>query len=146
MSLKTIQPLVLVAVLALSGCSYFQFPGVYKVNVQQGNIITQEMVDQLKPGMTKSQVRYVMGTPLIADTFHQDRWDYFYSLKRGNGDEIRERLIILFDNGVLTGFKGDFIPSSEVSPEEKKPTGRLEEAMDKGLLDEDIPEPANEPE
>jgi len=136
MLLKPRLLLSLAAVLALSGCSYFQFPGVYKVSVQQGNIITQDMVDQLKPGMTKSQVRYVMGTPLIADSFHQDRWDYYYSLKRGNGEETRERLIVLFKDDLLTGIKGDFLPSAVTSPgTEKRPDAlqELEEANEEIL-------------
>lgn len=103
--------LSLLLLTTVSGCSSFQFPGVYKLSIQQGNIITQEMVDQLKPGMTKAQVRYIMGTPLIADSFHQDRWDYYYQLKLGNGTEIRDRLVLLFDEDKLTGIKGDFVPS-----------------------------------
>ena len=102
----------------LSGCSQLQFPGVHKFDIQQGNIITQEMIDQLKPGMTKSQVRYVMGTPLIADSFNQDRWDYFYSVKKADGSEEREQLTILFDdNEKLSSFSGDFVPTSAAIPE-----------------------------
>jgi len=74
-------------------------------------LITQDMVDQLKPGMTKSQVRFIMGTPLIADTFSQNRWDYFYSLQPGDrSGEVRERMAIFFKNDVLVGFRGDFVP------------------------------------
>jgi len=83
-----------------------------QVEVQQGNIITQEMVDQLLPGMTRSQVRFIMGTPLIADAFNQNRWDYFYSLVDRNEDEVRERLIIFFEDDKLARISGDFTPSS----------------------------------
>ena len=100
--------------LILSGCSKFslpKIPGIYKFDIQQGNLITQEMIDQLKPGMTKSQVRFIMGTPLIADTFSQNRWDYFYSLQPGDrSGEVRERMAIFFKDDVLVGFRGDFVP------------------------------------
>lgn len=97
--------------LLFTGCSYLKFPGVHKIDIQQGNIITQKMVEQLRPGMTKPQVRFVLGTPLIVDTFNQNRWDYFYSLKEGSGGESRETLSVFFDeNGALTRFSGDFVP------------------------------------
>lgn len=97
----------------ISGCSYLSFPGVHKIDVQQGNIITQEMVDQLRPGMTKAQVRFVMGTPLVADTFNQNRWDYFYSLRKGSGKESRERVSVFFnEEGQLSHFSGDFVPTT----------------------------------
>ncbi|MCL4120018.1 UNVERIFIED_CONTAM: hypothetical protein GTU68_061570 [Idotea baltica] len=100
--------------LSLSGCSKFslpKIPGIYKFDIQQGNLITQDMIDQLKPGMTKSQVRFIMGTPLIADTFSQNRWDYFYSLQPGDrSGEVRERMAIFFKDDVLVGFRGDFVP------------------------------------
>ena len=99
--------LLAVTLLALGGCSYFQFPGVHRVEVQQGNIVTREMVDQLRPGMTKAQVRYVMGTPMIADSFNQDRWDYFYSRKVGNDVKELENVTIYFRNGELAEVSSD---------------------------------------
>jgi outer membrane protein assembly factor BamE len=93
----------------LSGCS--DFPGVYKIDIPQGNIITQEMVDQLKPGMTYSQVRYVMGTPLVVDTFSGERWDYIYTFKKGGEKRTQEKLSLFFENGVLTRFSGDYKPA-----------------------------------
>ena len=104
MALK--KPLLLViATLWLAGCSYFQFPGVHKVEVQQGNIVTDDMVAQLRLGMTKSQVRYVMGTPLIADTFTQDRWDYFYSKREGSKVKKADNVTVFFQNGKLSDIK-----------------------------------------
>ena len=106
--------------LTLTGCSQLQFPGVHKFDIQQGNIITQEMVDQLKPGMTKSQVRFVMGTPLIADSFNQNRWDYFYNKRKAKGGEEREQLTILFDSEEkLIGLAGDYAPSTADKPTPK---------------------------
>ena len=95
--------------LVLSGCS--GFPGVYKFDIPQGNVVNQEMVDQLRPGMTHSQVRFIMGTPLITDTFHDGRWDYLYSKKSGtDGTLTRERISLYFSDGKLTDLNGDFRP------------------------------------
>lgn len=103
--------LLMLAIGALPGCSYLKLPETHRVSVQQGNIITQDMVDQLRPGMTRSQVRFILGTPLIADTFTPDRWDYFYSLKRPNRKELRERLSVQFVNDKLAGLTGDYMPN-----------------------------------
>ena len=89
--------------LLLSGCL-----SVYKVEVQQGNVVTQEMIDKLKPGMTPSQVRFVMGTPLIVDPFHQDRWDYYYYLRRSNETSGEsQRVTVVFKNDLLIAVQGD---------------------------------------
>jgi len=87
------------------------FPGVYKISIPQGNIITQEMVDQLRPGMTKRQVIFVMGTPLVRDPYHQDRWDYVYNFQPGGGERGQERLSVLFENDQLVSLSGDFEPT-----------------------------------
>jgi len=98
----------LVGLLALAGCS---FPGVYKIDIQQGNVVTQDMIDQLRPGMTRRQVRFIMGNPLLADTFHADRWDYLYSLQPGGGERQQERIALFFNgNDQLASLSGDFKP------------------------------------
>ena len=107
--------------LAATACS---FPGVYRLDVQQGNIVTQDMVNQLKPGMDKRQVRYIMGTPLLVDSFEDDRWDYFYSLKNGKNEYARERLTLYFSNGQLTNLQGNF------RPEQAGAAGQSETATD----------------
>lgn len=96
--------------LALTGCSTLEFPWVYRIDVDQGNVIKQEMVDQLKPGMSKSQVQFVMGSALIADTFHENRWDYVYTMLRGDGSKEKQRLTVLFENDTLVGLNGDYMP------------------------------------
>ena len=73
---QCLYPLGLTAVLLLSACSSLEFPGVYKLTIQQGNIVSQEMVDRLKPGMTRSQVQFVLGNPVLADSLERDRWNY----------------------------------------------------------------------
>lgn len=102
--------------LALSAVCACSFPGVYKLDVQQGNIITQDAVDQLDPGMSKRQVRFLLGTPLLVDSFNDDRWDYFYSLKNHNGDYSQERLTLFFVSGKLDHMQGNFRPSQHVTP------------------------------
>lgn len=97
-----------VGLLALAGCS---FPGVYKIDIQQGNVVTQDMINQLRPGMTRRQVRFIMGNPLLTDTFHADRWDYLYSLQPGGGERQQERMTIVFNgNDQLVSLSGDFRP------------------------------------
>lgn len=100
--------LTFVGLTALAGCS---FPGVYKVDIQQGNVITQDMIDQLRPGMTRRQVRFIMGNPLITDTFHANRWDYLYSFQAGGSRRQQERVSLVFnDRDQLVGLAGDFRP------------------------------------
>lgn len=101
---------VLACALLLGACNStpLRFPGVYRIAIPQGNIITQEMVDQLRPGLSKRQVTFIMGTPLIKDTFDQDRWDYLYSYQPGGGERVQERLTLFFDNDALSHFTGDF--------------------------------------
>ena len=116
-AMRTLNSLIAVAcLLLLSACNNIgsmDFPGVYKISIPQGNIITQEMVDQLRPGMTKRQVIFVMGTPLIRDPYHQDRWDYVYNFQPGGGERGQERLSVLFENDQLVSLSGDFEPTPE---------------------------------
>jgi len=73
-------------VAALYGCaSVPRLVNEYKIDVQQGNVLTQEMVSQLRPGLTKDQVRFILGTPVLIDMFHANRWDYVYRLQKGSG-------------------------------------------------------------
>lgn len=81
-----------------SGCSWVKFPGVHKIDIQQGNILDQDMIDTLQPEMTKAQVRFVLGTPLISDTFDQNRWDYPYRHTSPSGVETKNHVTIYFDD------------------------------------------------
>lgn len=119
-----IAPLALLcSITLLAGCQYFQFPGVHKINIQQGHIINKEMIEQLEPGMNKRQVRFVLGNPLISDVFDDDRWDYYYSLKMGDGRFYKRLLTVYFDGDTMTHFDGENLPEldsdeSEGSPDE----------------------------
>lgn len=88
----------------LAGCSSWGFPGVYRINIEQGNIVTQEMVDQLKPGMSRRQVRFILGTPLQEDPFDDDRWDYIYTLRNGNKTLRENRLTVFFEGDTMSRF------------------------------------------
>lgn len=104
--LKHLTFVAFIASMNLTGC-------VYRVDVEQGNIVTQEMIDQLRPNMNKRQVRYVMGSPLVVDVFHQNRWDYVYSFQPGGGIRQQKRISLIFQDQLLMGLQGDFRPSSE---------------------------------
>ena len=104
-------PFALAAVLLLSACSSLEFPGVYKLTIQQGNIVSQEMVDRLKPGMTRSQVQFVLGNPVLADSFERDRWNYVYTIDIPGQTIIERELIIVFEDDRLLRFEGDYTPS-----------------------------------
>lgn len=108
----------------LTSCSTMTeaIPGVYKVDVDQGNIISQEVIDQLRPNMTKQQVQFVLGTPLLVDVFHQNRWDYVYSQQPGGDARTQSRISLFFRDDRLTGVQGDYRPSSLVAEETAKET------------------------
>ncbi len=85
----------------------------YRMEIQQGNFVSQEMVSQLKVGMSKDQVRFVLGTPLITDSFHADRWDYVYRRQRINSSELEQRKIaVFFEDGKLKRIEGDVTPAA----------------------------------
>ena len=69
---------------------------VYRINVQQGNFLDQAAVEQVKVGMTRSQVRYLLGTPMVADTFDKERWDYIYYLKKGHSRKVDSRRVTVY--------------------------------------------------
>lgn len=121
--MNSLRILIIGALLALAGCnnSPLAFPGVYRIDIPQGNIVTQEMVDQLRPGLTKQQVNFILGSPMIRDTFNQDRWDYLYSFQPGGGERMQEVLSVFFENNQLVRIAGDFQQSPENASFENQP-------------------------
>ena len=81
--------------------------GVYRVDVQQGNVLNEDMLAQLAPGMEKHKVRFALGTPILIDTFNQDRWDYIYTYSRGGGDIEQRRITLFFEDDRLARIEGD---------------------------------------
>ena len=103
---------VLATTLLGAGCSSDQVPFVYRIDIPQGNVVTQEMLNRLEPGMSKQQVSLVMGTPLVVDPFHPDQWVYLYRLRKG-GEAVEERRIELqFQNDRLQRVTGDVKPAA----------------------------------
>ena len=92
--MKIIKTLLLGGALSLaaSGC-------VYRINIQQGNFLNQSAVDTVKEGMTRSQVRYLLGTPMVADSFNKERWDYIYYLKKGRSRHVDSRRVTVYFEG-----------------------------------------------
>jgi outer membrane protein assembly factor BamE len=89
----------------------------YRIEIQQGNYVTQEMVAQLKPGLTRDQVRFVMGTPLVSDIFHQERWDYVFTRQRANSQDVEHRRVaVFFEDGKLKRVEGDIVAAATGKP------------------------------
>lgn len=128
--------IILLALLCAACSSYSLKP--YKMDIQQGNVVTSKMMLQLRPGMNKSQVRFIMGTPLIQDSFHRDRWDYFYQMRK-DGKVIEQRRVILdFEGDALKRVRGDVIPAGTGEVAEPAPVTKPKSSAkpeEKGLLD-----------
>ena len=99
----------LLAAASLAACGVPRIPGItpYQPEIQQGNFVSQEMIAQVKPGMTREQVRFLLGTPLLTDIFHAERWDYVYWREAVNGKRESRRLALFFDDGKLARITGD---------------------------------------
>ena len=130
--LKRILPVSLTGVLLLSACA--SAPDVtsalspYRVDVRQGNFVSQDMVARLKPGMTRDQVRFVLGSPLVADVFHNDRWDYIYRFQPGKGPIQQRRLIVHFESDKLTRVGGDVVAETDAAAADSaSPSARIVE-------------------
>jgi outer membrane protein assembly factor BamE len=126
---------IVVAALLVSGCNLLS---PYRAEVQQGNVVTQEMIAKLQPGMTRSQVRFALGTPLVVDPFRQDRWDYVYLLIKQGEVKERRRIAVVFKDDKLVGFEGDVIPqwtdrSIERGPGVDKPAAAPAAAPEKKM-------------
>ena len=89
-----------------------EIPGVYRIDVQQGNAVDREMLDRLEIGMDRNKVRFILGTPLLADPFHQDRWDYVYSLRSGSEPEVRQRVSLYFADDRLARIEDHLDPDA----------------------------------
>lgn len=92
---------------------------LYKVDIQQGNVIEQKMLDRLKPGMDKNQVIFIMGTPVLVDPFHNNRWEYIYSFQKGGGVREQRHITLHFEEEKLTHVSGD-IEVNHVPRDENK--------------------------
>jgi outer membrane protein assembly factor BamE len=96
----------LLCVLLLAACSLVS----HKIDIQQGNYVDQAMIAKLKPEMTRSQVKFILGTPLIADSFHSNRWDYVYLTGKAEKVKVRHKITVVFDGDKLKNVEGDIVP------------------------------------
>jgi outer membrane protein assembly factor BamE len=85
----------------------------YRPDIQQGNFVSREMMEQVKVGQTRDQIKFILGTPLLTDAFHADRWDYPFYLARGNGELTSARVTIYFKNDVVERFEGGNLPTEQ---------------------------------
>ncbi len=111
----------MVTAVAQTGCSYVgDLPLVYKINIQQGNVLDETTLSQLEPGMPKQKVAFILGTPLLSDTFNNDRWDYFYSFKRSGTEGVQRRVSLFFNDDALDRIEGDVEPMFGKPPEPRR--------------------------
>ncbi len=96
---------------------------VYKIDVQQGNTLDPEQVEQLKVGMSSQQVLFVLGSPMLRDAFHPQRWDYPFSFKPGGKDMFRQNLTLFFENDKLIRIDNRLLPPEQVLRRQNKKTG-----------------------
>jgi outer membrane protein assembly factor BamE len=117
---KKMRPLFLLLSALLAGCML----APHKIDIQQGNYVDQAMVAKLKAEMTRSQVRFILGTPLIADVFHQNRWDYVYLTGKANSVHAQHKVTVIFDGDKLKHVEGDIVPAdilSQAAPDTRTP-------------------------
>jgi outer membrane protein assembly factor BamE len=107
----------------------------YRMDIQQGNVVTQEMLSKLKPGMTPSQVRFILGTPLVVDAFHKDRWDYVYRYTKAGTVQEHRRIVVIFQDQKLAHIEGDVIPAQQA--------GTTEDVVKSGKPASEPAQPAN---
>ncbi len=134
--LLVIIPFALAA--TVSACTGEHIPFVYKIDINQGNIVNQDMVDQLEPGMNKARVRYVMGSPMLVDVFRENRWDYIYLHRPGRGKPEQRRITLHFDNDQLARIEGDVrIAGSGMGGDSMRRVTNVEVPLDQdeGFLD-----------
>ena len=101
--------LLLVSLLASAGCSTLRFPGVYRIDIPQGNFVTEVMLSELQPGMTPEQVRYVLGAPTLVDPFTPDLWLYPMTYRPGKGDKVSQNIAVYFEDGAYRRYEGEVI-------------------------------------
>ena len=115
--MRTLIKIILISIINiwLVGCS------VYKIDVQQGNTLDQEQIDQIKVGMNQKQVSFVLGSPMLRDPFHPDRWDYAYSFKPGHGELFKQHLSLFFKQDKLVKIENKIVKAGSKRLAKDKP-------------------------
>lgn len=118
---KILIHIVFIASLLTGGCTNWEnFSLVHVPDIEQGNIVTPEMVALLEPGMSKRQVRFALGSPMLVDVFHDQRWDYLLSIKRRNEPLEIKQFSVYFEGDSLSRFEGDIEPAENVETTQEK--------------------------
>lgn len=115
--------LVVLLALIVAACTVPNWLSPYRIEVQQGNFVTQDMVARLKPGMTRSQVRFALGTPLLTDVFHQDRWDYVFVLNKDGRVAEKRTVTVVFVDDKLYRVEGDVVAAMGTAAAGPEPSG-----------------------
>jgi outer membrane protein assembly factor BamE len=136
---------------SILGAAFVSGGCVYRPNIQQGNLLEVEDVEQVTVGMTRSQVRYVLGTPMLADPFDPQRWDYIYTFRRGRGSKIdRSHFVVHFDGDKVSKVEKLDLPDGANDPKKKKKqasSGAIREPPTLPSIDQpqpDAPRPGND--
>ncbi len=133
-----------IALLVLSGCAQIEDgsikpPLVYRIDIQQGNVVDQTMINKLQVGMDKKQVRFIMGTPLLIDPFHDERWEYLYTFQEGGRRRQKRHITLYFEDDKLAYIRGDIkvshIPSQDDETNTEKSVVVPENVNNKTLLE-----------
>lgn len=140
----------------LAGCSsqtvedvLEDLPGIspYRIEIQQGNYVSQDMIDKLKPGMSREQVRFVLGTPLLTDMFHANRWDYVFFRERPNKTREERRVSVFFENNRLVRVTGSAAPKPSSAAKAVEPQREAANSQDDSAAQSEPVNPeAREPE
>jgi outer membrane protein assembly factor BamE len=110
----------------------------YRIDIQQGNVVTQEQLARVKPGMNRLQVRDVLGTPLLSDAFHTDRWDYIFTLRQAGRPLQRRNVVLTFNGDILKNIEAPELPTEREFTDSIARTGRILAAADLELTPEQL--------
>ena len=128
---------IIITALSLSACSSW----VFRYDVPQGNYLEQKSIDKLQVGMTKEQVKFILGSPVVVDAFNNDTWNYVYKLKSGRSRDfdMKKQFIINFSNDKLISASGDFTLSDKFNTPFNAPTAETEPANANNVAEEQNP-------
>ncbi|MBL8472700.1 MAG: outer membrane protein assembly factor BamE [Rhodocyclaceae bacterium] len=117
--------LIVLAAALVAGCSVTERLNPYRIDIRQGNFVSQEQASQLRPGMTRDQVRFLLGTPMLVDPFHGDRWDYVYYFKTRGREPEERKFAVYFQDGKLARVSGDVVAADSAHPAPELPKSRV---------------------
>lgn len=129
MSRKSILFLLLPLTLFLSGCGTTHFPGVYRIDIAQGNFVTDKMLAKLEVGMTPEQVRFVMGPPTLVNPYQTHAWRYLMTFRPGNGDTVQQNIQVYFKDGLYTHYEGHVIDDFRTKTQGRKDRSLTDKAQ-----------------